>query len=475
MNYLGSIGRTLTATLIVALIFGATSAMAATLTSPSYKIDGNMGGSFGGQTSSTSYTMSAIGGEAIVGSGASGSYLLDQRVTTTSAQTMQLGVQPSGLVGYYPMDENTGTTTADASQYQHNGTLHTNVAATWNTSGKIGGAVNMNGSAAGDWQGTGGVHVADNANLPSGSAMTVEAWLKQDANPTNNSDRAIANHWYVSLIDSAYNSPSWSFGTTANGVLTGSIANSPTDTGGTYISTNTGAFTYGTWQHVVMVYDGSLLPADKVRFYVNGSLVSSTVTGNPVASTLQDSTADFVIGAWPDIHQVMNGSIDQVKLFNRALSPAEITAEYAAQASGISTGLTLGALTSGSTTSMVDAIVRTNATDYNLGVQQDHDLQSGAATIPAISGSIASPLTWSEGVTKGLGFTLTGAPALDGKWNAGAKYAAVPSSATTFYSGTGHVNGAVDVINLRLRLDIAASQPVGAYSNAITYTGTTIP
>jgi hypothetical protein len=190
---------------------------------------------------------------------------------------------------------------------------------------------------------------------------------------------------------------------------------------------------------------------------------------------LQDSTADFVIGAWPDIHQVMNGSIDQVKLFNRALSPAEITAEYAAQASGISTGLTLGALTSGSTTSMVDAIVRTNATEYNIVVQQDHDLQSGAATIPAISGSIASPLTWSEGVTKGLGFTLTGAPALDGKWNAGAKYAAVPSSATTFYSGTGHVNGAVDVINLRLRLDIAASQPVGAYSNAITYTGTTIP
>ena len=102
-------------------------------------------------------------------------------------------------------------------------------------------------------------------------------------------------------------------------------------------------------------------------------------------------------------------------------------------------------------------------------------MQNGANFIPAVSGSIASPVTWSEGVTKGFGFTLTGAPTLDSKWNSGAKYAAMPSSSTTFYSGTGNINGVVDVISMRLRLDIAASQSIGTYNNTITYTGTITP
>jgi hypothetical protein len=171
----------------------------------------------------------------------------------------------------------------------------------------------------------------------------------------------------------------------------------------------------------------------------------------------------------------MTGAIDHVKLFNRALTSDEITAEYGAQNAGIATGLTLGTLTGSSTTSLVDAIIRTNATSYNLAIQQDHDLQSGVDTIPAIGGSIGSPLTWSEGVTKGLGFTLTGAPTLDSKWSSGAKYAAVPSASTTFYDGTGHVNGTIDVINLRLRLDAPAAQTLGTYANTITYTGTIVP
>lgn len=465
MNYLGSIGRTLAATLIVAGVFSATSVMALTITSPSYKIDGNMGGSFGGQTSSTSYKMSAIGGEAIVGGGSSGSYMLDQQVTTT-AQTMQLGVQPSGLAGYYPLDENTGTSAADASQYQNNGTLSN--AATWYPGGKIGSAVDMNGAT--DSTGTGAVLVPDNSNLPSGSAMTTEAWVRQSAWYPN---QAIASHWAYAPVTGG--SGSWAFQTGVANNLRVFISSGSNDTGDNYVDTATNTWnSFNTWRHVVMVYDGTAASQDRVKIYIDGSVVSTTAFGT-IPTTLQNSTGSFSIGSFPGLGRAMTGAIDHVKLFNRALSPAEVTAEYTAQNAGISTGLTLGALTSGSTTSTVDAIVRTNATDYNLAVQQDHNLQSGANTIPAIGGSIASPATWSEGVTKGLGFTLTGAPTLDSKWSSGTMYAAVPSSATTFYSGSGHVNGVVDIVNLRLKLDIAASQPTGAYSNAVTYTGTTIP
>ena len=124
---------------------------------------------------------------------------------------------------------------------------------------------------------------------------------------------------------------------------------------------------------------------------------------------------------------------------------------------------------------MTDAIVRTNAATYSLAAQQDHNLQNGSYFIPAIGGSIASPATWTEGTTKGLGFTLMNAPILDTKWNSGAKYAAIPSSTTTFYNGTGNVNGVIDVINMRLRLDTTATQATGSYTNTITYTGTITP
>lgn len=466
MSYLGKISRTIGSTLAVALVFCASSVMAETITSPSYKIDGNLGGSFGGQTSSTSYKMSAIGGEAIVGNGSSGSYILDQQQSSPTAQTLQLGVQPAGLVGYYPMDENTGTTTADASQYQNDGTF--NQATTWYPGGKIGSAASIEGGANND----SAVLVPDHSNLPSGSEMTIEAWVQQDEWMPN---QAFASHWdYNGTIPER--SGSWALQTgNADYNLRVFIADSQDDTGENYVDTASNSWNiFNTWRHVAVVFDGSLPQADRVRIYIDGTLVGSTVYGT-LPSTLQNSDGAFSIGSFPGLGRSLFGGVDHVKLFNRALNAAEIDAEYTAQNAGITTGLTLGTLSSGSTTSLVDAIVRTDATDYNLSVQQDHNLQSGSDTIPAVGGTIASPSVWNEGVMKGLGFTLMAAPSLEGKWNSGANYAAIPSSATTFYSRTGHTGSVVDVVNLRLRLDVDASQPIGAYSNNITYTGTITP
>lgn len=437
------------------------SATADRLTSPNYIINGNAGGSFGGSLTSSNYTMTAIGGETVVGNGSSGSYIIDQQNNSAiTPLSMSLAVQPSGLVAYYPMDENTGTTTADASSHQHDGTL--NSPAAWYTSGKLGSAVDMNGSGA--------VLIPDNTDLPSGSAMTVEAWVN-DA--TWGSNETIASHWDYHGDGSG--SGSWALQTGLNNNLRVFIADSQGDLGTNYVDTATNSWNnFASWHHVVMTYDGAQPQSTKVKVYIDGSLVGATVYGT-LPATLQNSTGAFSIGSFPGLGRSMGGAIDHVKLFNRTLSAQEISADYTAQSTGVAAGLSLGTLTNGSTTSLVDAIVRTNATSYNLSVQQDHDLQSGANSIPAISGSINSPLTWSEGVTKGLGFTLTGAPTLDSKWSSGASYAAIPSTATTFYNGTGHVSGIVDVVNLRLRLDTSSTQLPGSYANSITYTGTTLP
>jgi hypothetical protein len=458
MNVSGKIGIATLSLGMIVFGVGAATVSAETVTSPSYRVDGNFGGSFGGQTTSANYKMSAIGGEAIVGDGASGSYMLDQQQTSTAAPTMQLTVQPSGLVGFYPMDENAGTTAADSSRYQNNGTLTGSAA--WNAGGKIGAALDPNGPSAGA---NGSVSVTDHTNLPSGSQMTFEAWINlDDATATS----AIAAQWNVGT--------SWYFSFT-NGNLWAAIApTSSSSIADGYALTSGGVInTAGVWRHVAFVFDGTQAQQSRLQVYVDGTQVASVNRGGTVPASLQNPNTTVHIGSQNGFG-AFPGSIDHVKLFDRALRPSEIKAEYVAQNAGMPTGFGLDSTPGTSSTSELDAIVRTNRS-YNISVQQDGNLQSGVNSIPAISGSVTSPVAWSEGITKGFGFTLTGAPSLDGKWNSGTNYAAIPSSATSIYDGVGSAYDVIDVVSLKLRLDVAAAQALGTYGNTITYTGTMIP
>jgi hypothetical protein len=157
-----------------------------------------------------------------------------------------------------------------------------------------------------------------------------------------------------------------------------------------------------------------------------------------------------------------------------------VKAEYDAGLAGNTAGLAFAStiIPGISQTSNLDAVVRTDARNgYNLAISQNQDLKNGVNTIPAVSGSIASPLSWTEGSTKGLGFTLygTNATALPGKWSSGNAYAAFPASASTFYTRTGYTGGAKEYLNMRIRLDVGTTQATGEYQNIITTTGTMIP
>ena len=128
-------------------------------------------------------------------------------------------------------------------------------------------------------------------------------------------------------------------------------------------------------------------------------------------------------------------------------------------------------------TKQLDISVQTDTAGYNLSALQNNNLTSGSYSIPAVSGSIASPVAWSDGTTKGLGFTVVSASATPpaGSWNSGSSYAAFPSSATTFYNRTGYSGGATDTVTARVKLDVAASQEAATYANQVTITGTTTP
>jgi hypothetical protein len=93
--------------------------------------------------------------------------------------------------------------------------------------------------------------------------------------------------------------------------------------GYTYI-TGTNAIQFGTWTHVAETYDGAVL-----RLYVNGSLDSSLVATGGVKNTTQTLRLGRGTPGY-----FFNGLIDEVSLYNRALSSAEIQNIYNARAAG---------------------------------------------------------------------------------------------------------------------------------------------
>src|SRR5438874_8400922 len=99
-------------------------------------------------------------------------------------------------------------------------------------------------------------------------------------------------------------------------------ANSDTSTptviayiGSEQYSRGTSALALNTWTHLAGTYDGATL-----RFYVNGAQVTSrALTGSIVSST-----APLRIGGNSVWGEYFTGAIDDVRVYNRALSATEI-------------------------------------------------------------------------------------------------------------------------------------------------------
>lgn len=119
----------------------------------------------------------------------------------------------------------------------------------------------------------------------------------------------------------------------------------------------------------------------------------------------------------------------------------------------------------------------TDAPSYSLAISQNGNLDNGSGqTIPKITSTIDNPALWSEGQTKGFGFSVTGATSgVPSQWS-GPSFAQFPdlSTPTTFYTRAGQPSG-TDTVELTYKLDTEISQAAGTYTNTTTITGTITP
>lgn len=97
-----------------------------------------------------------------------------------------------------------------------------------------------------------------------------------------------------------------------------------------------GVISEGVWTHLVMLYDGSESTAgNRIKLYKNGNLQTRTSYSGSIPATSPSVTSSTYIGTWalnPGSSGLFDGEIDELAIFNTALSPEKITQIYDATA-----------------------------------------------------------------------------------------------------------------------------------------------
>src|SRR6266700_2798035 len=198
----------------------------------------------------------------------------------------------SSLVGYWKLDEGSGTTTADASGNSHTGTLQGS--ASWATGQEGPSSISLNGS---------GAYVdIPNAVVNTTQSYTVATWIKLNSLGGYQTFVSIDG----SQISGFYLQLRGDTGKFAFTALTSDSTSANTD-----FASSTSAPVTGVWYHLTGVYDAS---AQTLTLYVNGSLqqtVSHTSSWQATGDTeigrgkYSGNPVDFV-----------NGQIDDARLYN---------------------------------------------------------------------------------------------------------------------------------------------------------------
>ena len=232
-----------------------------------------------------------------------------------------------GLVGYWSMDEGTGTTATDYGTSASNGTFTNTSGAPWITTA-LPSAITFQNPAAGSLDG-----INDYVDIASPVVATNDSfsscgWVKLNALGTGgatDSQTLISIDPQTSPTGTQVAGFALQYRGDMGGVFGFSMArtNSTSGTQDSVYATALGTPTAGNWYHLCATYNAS---TTNMHLYVNG-----TVYGPTAHATVWNATGHAIIGSdWSGTRQhYLNGRIDDIRLYNRALSGTEVSALYA--------------------------------------------------------------------------------------------------------------------------------------------------
>ncbi len=215
--------------------------------------------------------------------------------------TNNASMPTNGLIGYWKLDETSGTTAVDSSSSGNDGTLSFGMdAATDTAAGQVGTSLDFDGS--------------DDQVIAAGTglttATTLSAWAYARSYGTNGSEI---------ICEGGCDSPS------AIGqrivIYPANINFSIWNATIPHVASTASVPSLNSWHHYVGTFDGTV-----VKLYIDGVEAASTnYTGVFSARTpLRFGAANSIV----DPDRAWNGMIDEVRIYNRALSSTEILSMY---------------------------------------------------------------------------------------------------------------------------------------------------
>ncbi len=237
------------------------------------------------------------------------SVVLISLIFTAFLTTVTMADLLDGLVGYWPFDEGSGKTARDASGNGNNGTLDNGPKWVTGADAKIGtGAILFDGAddlvSIGSFDASGG------------SGITIACWFNASNLDTPGNDPRMVSkamgganedHWFMLSSSREGGIKILRFRLKTDDGITGEKKALPT-----------GIIELNVWIHVAVTWDGSTM-----MLYKDGVEVGTLAK---VGNLAIDPAVEMAIGNQPDgaENRPFDGIIDDVAIWNRALTPAEI-------------------------------------------------------------------------------------------------------------------------------------------------------
>lgn len=278
---------------------------------------------------STSYSDSGVFG------GSNYFYVVSaMNATGEGTNSSEASATPFDFYGYWKFDETSGTNAADVAG-AHNGTLA--ATATWGA-GKTNNGVKLNGTTN------------SYVSFPTGLFSTlndfsIATWVKVDTNAT-----------WARIFDFGSGTGNYMFLAPASGGNTVRYAIIAAGGGGEQQINSAAILSTGVWHHVAVTLSGTT-----GTLYIDGAVAGST-NGMTLRPSILGNTTQNYLGKsqWPDPNLI--GTIDEFRIYNRALSGTEVSA-LASPPSAAPTGF---AATPGNNQVSLSWNVSSGATSYKI-------------------------------------------------------------------------------------------------------------
>lgn len=216
---------------------------------------------------------------------------------------------PANLVGWWKLNDASGTTAADSSGNSNTGTLNGNP--TWGTGPNSNGDIVMDGT--GDW-----IDVANESNFDfeRTNAFSLSVWIKVNSSATGS--RAI-----MGKVQQSGNTPGYCINYDGDNSLVKFVLLQADGAQFLQGASSANSVPVNTWKLVTCTYDGGSTNTG-AKVYINGSLDTATSAGGPLVNTILNNT-NLLLGGVSTSAATYWGEMDDARVYNIELTSGQVS------------------------------------------------------------------------------------------------------------------------------------------------------